>query len=73
LAGSLSTCEFTMLTPYVDSFLLILSQISTLSTITIFGAKLISLYLFPASFRGKVIYKLVICVLNPQLDREEQE
>jgi hypothetical protein len=46
-------------TVLVDIFLLILNQISSLSTHPYFGAKLISLYLFQEKKGGKVMYKRV--------------
>ena len=46
----LYTCGFTLFTTAVHSFLLIMRQVRHLSTILYFGAKLISLYLFPANY-----------------------
>ena len=58
--------NMTLSTSSVDTYLLIISQISSLSTILNFGAKLISLYLFPAKNGGKVINKPQIYVFYPR-------
>jgi hypothetical protein len=60
LPDSLSTRGIWLIPPCVNTYLLIFSTISTLSTILYFGAKLISLYLFLAQIREKVADKHVI-------------
>jgi hypothetical protein len=60
-------------TVLVDIFLLILNQISSLSTRPYFGAKLISLYLFQEKNSGKVIFKRVIYPFYPHICYGQKE
>ena len=46
LLGKLFTISMSLFTAFVNSYLLIMNVLHTLSTILNFGAKLISLYLF---------------------------
>ncbi len=48
LRNRLSTYQDALFTPSVDSYYLIMKTSRTLSTISIFGANIISLYLFSA-------------------------
>ena len=53
LPDYLYTYNMMFLTPYVNTYLLIMSILSSLSTILYFSEKLISLYLFLVFFREK--------------------
>ena len=50
LRSKISTYKDVLFTPSVNSYSLIIKTSRTLSTISIFGANLISLYLFLAKF-----------------------
>ena len=52
-----------MSTHDVDITLLTMSVVLELSTISLFGAKLISLYLFPSKKRGNLMKNLIITML----------
>jgi hypothetical protein len=65
----LYTRDFSFSTSSVNSFLLIFSLISILSTILFSGAKLISLYLFSSKKRGKLADNPVFYAQNPQSGR----
>jgi hypothetical protein len=69
LAESLFTRGTPVIQPAVDIYSLILSVISSLSTISFFGAKLISLYLFLAFFREKLRDNIVIYAQYQQSGR----
>ena len=60
LPNSLSIRNNMFIPLSVNTYLLSISMICSLSTISIFGANLISLYLFLANFSGKVKKKHVI-------------
>jgi len=68
LPDSLFTYYLQSLTYFVDTFFLIISQISSLSTTSDFGAKLLSLYLFSFFFSGKVAKKAVIYSFYTQME-----
>ena len=73
LHRSLSTRETALSTPTVDTYLLIMKLLSSLSTILYFGAKLISLYLFLAIFGGKVWEKSVIYAYYPLKNENDDD
>lgn len=62
---SLSTCEITLSTLLVDTYFLIFSRISSLSTFLFFGAKLLSLYLFRIKKSGKFANNPVFYAFYP--------
>jgi hypothetical protein len=69
LLERLSTCGYVVFTPIVKANLLSLRAIRSLSTISFFGAKLISLYLFLAFFREKLHDNIVIYAQYQQSGR----
>jgi hypothetical protein len=65
----LSTCGMAFIPVHVSIYLLIISMISSLSTILFSGAKLISLYFFPAKKRENLIEKPIFYAKYPQSGR----
>jgi len=65
LPDSLFTYNIQSFTTIVDTFLLIMRSLSSLSAILNSGANIISLYLFSAKKSGKVTQKVMIYSFYP--------
>ena len=63
LLSKLFTVSSSLFTTFVNSYLLIINVLHTLSTILNFGANIISLYLFSAKNGGNLLFFVRIKVL----------